>query len=215
MKRVRRWMFNAAAVASTLLLAAVLVLWVRSYRIGDEIAFIHENYNLFFVGSYDGTFDLERQSQLQGRTQGYHGLMHEELWIITTYGGARICDWWFDWPSSNGYIMYFALPDWLPAVLFPILPGIGLRRILRRLNPGEAGQSLCPACGYDVRASKDTCPECGAAVASGNSAPGRQLMAEPNPATHRAENPQAARADPRARRPAEVSSGPTSCALDP
>jgi hypothetical protein len=54
-------------------------------------------------------------------------------------------------------------PLWLipTALVFPLLLfwAIGTSRRVRRKRRG-----LCPACGYDLRASSDRCPECGAAA---------------------------------------------------
>ncbi len=51
----------------------------------------------------------------------------------------------------------------IPAGLFAILPAaelaLGARRLHRRRKRKKLG--LCVKCGYDLRASKDRCPECG------------------------------------------------------
>jgi hypothetical protein len=51
-------------------------------------------------------------------------------------------------------------PHWamLLALVAAPLAAVGTR--LRRRRRRSRG--LCPACGYDVRASRDRCPECGA-----------------------------------------------------
>jgi hypothetical protein len=55
------------------------------------------------------------------------------------------------------------IPAWLMLVLTAILPTLWLLR--RRRQPNPAG--LCPACGYDLRATPERCPECGRASSEG------------------------------------------------
>jgi hypothetical protein len=63
-------------------------------------------------------------------------------------------------PGFNGW--YLQLPLWLITMPALVLPLIALRRWCvgryRRLS------GLCPSCGYDLRESKDRCPECGRAI---------------------------------------------------
>ena len=51
------------------------------------------------------------------------------------------------------------LPYWLPFILAAIPTAI----LWHRDRPAKPG--FCRQCGYDLRASKNTCPECGTAVA--------------------------------------------------
>ncbi len=56
------------------------------------------------------------------------------------------------------------IPLWIPTVLFGILPTAALVRVTRRRKRKKLG--LCLECGYDLRGSKDRCPECGEAFES-------------------------------------------------
>jgi len=51
-------------------------------------------------------------------------------------------------------------PHWLPTIL---LAGLPLVRLIRRLRHERAARlGLCPVCNYDLRATPERCPECGA-----------------------------------------------------
>ena len=65
------------------------------------------------------------------------------------------------WGQFERY-WFLAIPTWVFVVLFAIPPTIELRAMLRRRSRHKRG--LCVACGYDVRASGERCPECGAIV---------------------------------------------------
>jgi hypothetical protein len=76
-------------------------------------------------------------------------------------------------PMSDGYgvtplparihARYIRVPHWFVAGLFGIVPTTWLLVKIRARRPTKIGH--CPACGYDLRASKDRCPECGTAIA--------------------------------------------------
>ena len=59
----------------------------------------------------------------------------------------------------------FTAPYWALAAAAGLPAGLGFCRGLRRSRRIRRG--LSPACGYDLRATPDRCPECGAAAAAG------------------------------------------------
>ena len=61
-------------------------------------------------------------------------------------------------PHGAGYLLIF--PMWLPTVAFAALPAVRFVQRTRRRRRTQLG--LCRACGYDLRASPERCPECGA-----------------------------------------------------
>ena len=72
-------------------------------------------------------------------------------------------------PSIVGYV--WLLPLWQPFVLTLALPAMRVRGWVReRRERLRTSASLCRACGYDLRATPERCPECGK-VAGGAAAP--------------------------------------------
>ena len=91
-------------------------------------------------------------------------IMRGSLLLKPTAGGV---------PIQIGHNIY-RLPAWLLVGIFGLWPGIvgvmSARRwwIVRRLR--DDGVLRCAACGYDLRATPDRCPECGAVPAGDTSA---------------------------------------------
>jgi hypothetical protein len=66
----------------------------------------------------------------------------------------------------------FDLPYWPFVLGFGVLPAIAMRREwLARRTRRRLAARLCIACGYDVRASRDRCPECGADLVPSSDTP--------------------------------------------
>jgi hypothetical protein len=63
-------------------------------------------------------------------------------------------------PKYTNYYFGIALPFWLLAILCGVAPVLrwNPRRLCRRRR---LAAGLCPACGYDMRATPERCPECG------------------------------------------------------
>jgi hypothetical protein len=55
-----------------------------------------------------------------------------------------------------------AIPYWLPGLFVLALPMWWMGEIMRKRR--RATHGLCPTCGYDIRASRERCPECGSAT---------------------------------------------------
>jgi hypothetical protein len=147
---------GAATVVSLLLFIATVTLWVRSYRnfdsVGnaDRISFTHRD-PLYWVLSRRGELVFCRQT---GRNwdgielRGFHlaGL---------NFGGSR---------GADGSMLWnLEVPCWLVAAAAGVLPGWQIKMWRRRRRRRKRdGQGRCAECGYDLRATRERCPECGA-----------------------------------------------------
>jgi hypothetical protein len=58
-------------------------------------------------------------------------------------------------------------PLWFVVGVFAVLPLVASVRVTRgRVRKRRRARGLCLACGYDLRASPNQCPECGVTVAN-------------------------------------------------
>ena len=164
---MRRRVFNVATALSLLLCVAAVVLWVRSYWVGDQIQLSHRidaaRYRLLTVASFEGYLDVETQEVVYDSTDpswiahhfrvGLFSFRPQGSSIWNRIGFERV-------ESLDPQAFEFIAPLW-PLVLFAaVLPCFGILRWIRLAR--RPSRERCLRCGYDLRATPDRCPECGA-----------------------------------------------------
>jgi hypothetical protein len=175
---VKRRLFAIAAALSLLTFLATATLWVRSQFIADGLG------KMTSEGRDDG-FRRRFIESVHGR------LLYNEDWTYFSMGAQIQPNEAIDagWRRHTSHISMgssFAANDidWLLAeqrvtpdgrvirfgfrlspiiIASAVLPAIWLIVLLRRRRLAKLGH--CPACGYDLRESKERCPECGKVVA--------------------------------------------------
>ena len=167
---MRNRLFTILSALSLLPVVAACVLWVRSYRVTDMWAWLRldldagratefrarsERGRLHFIGLsstvapgfYADPADLKRLKDMQG-------LSHSSR--RADYGGAGYGG------ADYGRQQLSRLPHWVLLPPLAVLPALWARR--RRTDRHRSKGGLCLCCGYDVRASKERCPECGTPI---------------------------------------------------
>jgi hypothetical protein len=191
---VPRRPLTLAAAASLLLFVATVALWVRSYwrlDVIDHIRIVNETVRRFEVGSLNGTFELSSKREpvpLGGEglafVAGYrYGSSNYESPpqprprdVAKFFASAGASTRWFLGfgfvifePANGSSARYIWLPHWSLALSFAILPVLRMRAVIRSRKFGRVGR--CTACGYDLRATPDRCPECGVPASAVGFAP--------------------------------------------
>ena len=140
------------AVVSLILLVLVLAAWIRSYGFST----LNFEKARFIAFAHEGQVTL-RVVSAEPVTGDAHTI---KGWMFLGLGAYKMT-----YPS--GYHYSVAFPLWPLAVLLAIIPAMRFRRLaLESRAERRRAANQCVACGYDLRASTGTCPECGAPPAA-------------------------------------------------
>jgi hypothetical protein len=181
MKRFRRWLFTGLAAISLLLCVVTLADWltIGGYWHYFQVCWWRgDDQNRIISGltvaeaSGSVTFSAD---QVCAASNTYR-LRH------IVYGGLRVSDWYrSDLMGLGGFRLSTSreliqpedvaiwrvnrearTPSWFLALIFALWPAvIGCRWLARRRSMRRKTSGHCLACGYDLRATPDRCPECG------------------------------------------------------
>lgn len=180
MRRFGRRIFNILAALSLLPCIAACALWVRSYQLMDEVTWTHIG-GVQWVRAATGHLDVGTFAGYSpsgpGDPFGFKYTRDQPFppINISLFLGPDLGDKNFSWERA-GFALYsktnavtgflhaqFIAPFWSIAALTAVVP-LGWfmlwrwSRIRNRLG-------LCPVCWYDLRATPNRCPECGAVIA--------------------------------------------------
>lgn len=187
----RLWTFFGSV--SLLLFVAVCVLWVRSFWVGDAVEWRRVTRDDRIIWSWYMVLSSGKGGVGLSRDAEDYEAAYATLddtgprWLLEgwrrrapTYpqpafhaGAGKpspmfALRWGDAGNRRSGTVRWeLILPYWVPALLFALAPAARLWRLVRnRRASGRASLGRCRACGYDLRATPDRCPECGAAAAT-------------------------------------------------
>jgi hypothetical protein len=162
-----RRLLNLATAVSLLLCVAVCVLWVRAQFVMDQLVVNSTRNYVELNGRRGGVWVLWIREPRDGPL--WVSLEHDSRppypLVVRPYSWRHRIGLTIDRRIragvSPGVDTWVTLPYWFLAGLAAVAPSLRLRQLRRRRC--QRGKGLCPACGYDLRATPERCPECGAA----------------------------------------------------
>ncbi len=166
---MKRRLFNILSALSLLLCVATMVLWILNiwvvteweYRDPDGVPFSgRSSHGCIEVDYVRSDLVVLRQPHIY-RAPGFH------VFFAADSGGFPWKHVGFDvrllkFPTFAATRLEVLIPDWFICSITAILPWLWYRSHRRRRLAQCKG--LCLKCGYDLRASKDHCPECGTLI---------------------------------------------------
>jgi hypothetical protein len=174
-RRLFRILLNGLTVLSLVLALALAGLWVRSYWLADSLHWV----GVVEPGGWGRLLGLDcggggaaiHVGAYAGSTERY-GAPGRWRWQsrdarpVDYAGGSWGQRLGFKYASQRGGDFRWravVFPLWVPTVLFAALPLARGAMFVRRRRRVRGGH--CVKCGYDLRATPERCPECGAVPA--------------------------------------------------
>lgn len=168
-----RRVFTFASALSLLLWVAIGLLWVRSYWRFDSAGSPKFHETSYEIASGHGGISLSAVTWLTTGVNPSWSISSQAIergermpWSWSTnrlgFAAGRELDLEEGETAPYANTRYLVVPHWLLFILSGLLPALWIVRLKRRPS---GSTSECPSCGYDLRASKDRCPECGTPVA--------------------------------------------------
>lgn len=158
MPPMRRLLSISSAVSLSLCVVAC-VLWAISYRIA-AFERVDLNRSEAVFGVDEGRLRLEYITPSWREPGERPRAMEMSFWKAEPTAAPAV-SYSDDLGAGSRYRM-LSFPLWLVGVALSAAPFLHL--MARNRTPGF----VCPSCGYDLRATPDRCPECGAIATQGS-----------------------------------------------
>jgi len=168
-----RWTFHILTLMSLVLMIASCVAWVRSGWNSENVVRQGGN-GLIAAGYTNGRCMLFELVFHEGDIPiSWHwwstdeGIDAADSFLNDATASIRLGAFEYhtirpadNHPTIKKFTIVF-VPIWFMTLLFTILPMWWLLAYRKRSKGYRLKRGLCLTCGYDMRASPDTCPECG------------------------------------------------------
>ena len=151
---------TVALIALTLASAGV---WVVSYSRAAGVAIRTSNGAIMVWENWGGVAIIQsEQRPSRGFDASTQAAFEWDPWLATfpraNYRGRA----GFHWLAFPRFSKMVVIPFWFLTLMLSTAAAIAMwREIVTHKTRRRARAGLCPACGYDMRATPDRCPECG------------------------------------------------------